>query len=131
MKIELIMERGDYALILRGLKMEEYAVVNSLDKANGEWAWTCCYYNFGKFSSITQAQALAKAIDYFRQKTEENYIPRCRLEELATKFKDKMVEFAIDCGMSDTDFEYEMEDFEMENYEKEFFGLHDLEMEDE
>ena len=63
MKYEVIMESGNYALILRGSRMEEYAVVNGLDKAKGEWAWTYVYYNFGEFSPISKAEALAKAVD--------------------------------------------------------------------
>lgn len=37
MKYEIILEKGEYALILRGSRMEEYAVVNGLNKklANG------------------------------------------------------------------------------------------------
>lgn len=73
-----------------------------------------------------KAKCLANAIDCFRANTEEGYISRGRMEELATKFKDKMVEFAIDCNMSDADFEYELEEFDLEDYEREFFGLHGL-----
>lgn len=32
MRYEVIMEKNDYALILRGTRMEEYAVVYQLDK---------------------------------------------------------------------------------------------------
>lgn len=41
-----------------------------------------------------QAKALylQAALDMFRAKSEENYIPRYRLEELATKFKDGLLE---------------------------------------
>lgn len=66
MRYEVIMEKNGYALILRKTRMDEYAVVNGLDKAKGEWAWTYVYYNFGEFSPISKAEALAKAIDYFR-----------------------------------------------------------------
>lgn len=113
MVYDLIMESGEYALILRGSRMKEYAVVNGLDKEKGSWAWTCCYVNFGEFAPCNQAQALASCVDYFRSKTESDYIPRCRLEELATKFKD--------CINGDEDFEYMLD--EMTDYEKEFFGI--------
>ncbi len=48
MKYTLIVAKGQYALILRGESMTQYAVVNGLDKDTGSWDWTCCYYDFGK-----------------------------------------------------------------------------------
>ena len=77
MKYEVILEKGEYALILRGSRMEEYAVVNGLNKETGEWCWTCCYYNFGNYTQIDKAQALFLALDYFRMRTETNYILFC------------------------------------------------------
>ena len=118
MKYELIMESGEYALILRGSRMEEYAVVNGLNKETGEWGWTCCYYNFGNYTQIDKAKALFLALDYFRMRTETDYIPRCRLEELATQFKDGLVEDDEVSAM-----EYFDEVCEMTESEKEFFGI--------
>lgn len=113
MVYDLIMESGEYALILRGSRMKEYAVVNGLDKAKGSWAWTCTYYNFDEFSPLSQAESLAMAVDYFRLRTESDYIGRNRLEELATRFKD--------CINGDEDFENMLD--EMDDCEKEFFGI--------
>lgn len=118
MDYKLIMEKEQYALILRGSRMNEYAVVNSLDKEKGCWAWTCTYYNFNKFSPLSQAEALAKAIDYFRYKTEKGFIPRCRLEELATLFKDGLISDDRDSAL-----EYFDECCEMSEEEKSFFGI--------
>lgn len=118
MRYEVIMEKNDYALIIRKTRMDEYAVVNGLDKAKGEWAWTYVYYNFGEFSPISKAEALAKAIDAFRYKTEEGYIPRCRLEELATLFKDGLIS-----DNRENAFEYFDEICEMSEEEKSFFGI--------
>ena len=121
MKYELIMEIGEYALIDRGEKIKEYAVVNSLNKETGEWAWTCCYYCYycdGVAAPCTQAEALALCVDYIRMRTEKNYIPRCRLEELATQFKDGLIEDDEYSAM-----EYFNEVCEMEDYEKKFFGI--------
>lgn len=120
MKYQLLMEKGEYALILRGSRMEEYAVVSGLNKVKGEWAWTCCYYSFGSFTQLTQAEALAKAVDYFRMRTEEKYISRVRLEKLATKFKDGL--FGADLENEEYE-EFFNEECEMEDYEKEFFGI--------
>ena len=118
MRYEVIMEKNDYALILRGSRMEEYAVVYQLDKVKGSWAWTCCYVNFGSFAPCNQAQALASCVDYFRSKTEEGYIPRCRLEELATLFKDGLISDDRESAM-----EYFDECCEMSEEEKSFFGI--------
>lgn len=120
MKYEVIMEKNQYALIIRGEKMKEYAVVNSLDKETGEWAWTCAYWNYEYNSQKTgnQASMLASAIDYFRMLTEDNYISRARLEELATLFKDGLIEDDEHEAMI-----YFDETCEMEDYEKEFFGI--------
>lgn len=118
MKYEVILENGEYALILRGSRMEEYAVVNGLNKENGEWGWTCCYYNFGNYTQIDKAQALFLALDYFRMRTETDYIPRCRLEELATQFKDGLIEDDEEQALI-----YFDEVCEMSDKEKEFFGI--------
>lgn len=125
MKYEVILEKGDYALIIRGLRMEEYAVVNGLNKERGDWSWTCCYYNFSEFAPIDKAKALFLALDYFRMKTEGNYIPHCRLEELATLFKDGLIEDGKESAR-----EYFDEVCEMTNKEKEFFEI-ETESEDE
>lgn len=118
MKYEVIMEKEKWALILRGSRMKEYAVVNGLDKEKGEWDWTCVYYNFDSFSPFSQAEALAEAIDYFRYKTEKNFIPRCRLEELATFFKDGLISDDRDSAL-----EYFDDCCEMSEEEKSFFGI--------
>ena len=125
MKYEVILEKGEYALILRGSRMEEYAVVNGLNKERGDWGWTCCYYNFSEFAPIDKAEALFLALDYFRMRTETDYIPRCRLEELATKFQDGLIEDDKESAM-----EYFDEVCEMTESEKEFFGI-ETESEDE
>lgn len=118
MNHKLIIESGEWALILRGSRMKEYAVVNGLDKEKGVWGWTCVYYNFDLYSPLSQAEALAKAIDYFRSRTEPDYIPRCRLEELATLFKDGLISDDRESAM-----EYFDECCEMTEEEKSFFGI--------
>lgn len=124
MKYEIIMEKGNYTLINRGEKLKEYAVVNGLNKEKGDWAWTCSYfaYEYDGIPQGNQALALATAIDHFRLLTEDNYITRPRLEELATHFKDGLIE--------DDEYEamiYFNETCEMEDYEKEFFGIEENE----
>ena len=118
MKYEVICEKGDYTLILRGSKMKEYAVVCGLNKEHGDWDWTCCYYNFSEFVPIDKAKALFLALDYFRMRTETDYIPRCRLEELATQFKDGLIEDDEEQALI-----YFDEVCEMTESEKKFFGI--------
>ena len=118
MQYEVLFEKGNYALIKRGTYMQQYAVVNGLNKERGDWAYTVEYTDFGKFSKITEIKALEYMIELFRYKTEENYIPRWRLEELATLFKDGLVEDDEESAM-----EYFDEVCEMTESEKEFFGI--------
>lgn len=129
MKYEVILEKGEYALIERGEKMKEIAVVNGLNKETGEWAWTCVYYAYEyegqPLHNATKAEALACALDYFRAKTEDDYISRCRLEELATQFKDGLLE-----DDEETAMEYFDEVCEMTDEEKEFFGISESEEEE-
>ena len=122
MKYEVIMEKGVYALITRGEKLKEYAVVNGLNKERGDWAWTCSYfaYEYDGMPQGNQALSLATAVDHFRLLTEDGYISRPRLEELATLFKDRLIEDDEASAM-----EYFEEVCEMEEHEKEFFGIGD------
>lgn len=61
---------------------------------------------------------LSVALEAFRCRTEENYISRYRLEELATKFADGLIQDDKESAM-----EYFTEECEMEDYELEFFGI--------
>ena len=57
---------------------------------------------------------LSAALENFRVKTEDNYVPRARLEELATKFKDGLLECDEDFAMEFFEEECELLDSEME-----------------
>lgn len=61
---------------------------------------------------------LAEALEVFRHRTEECYITRSRLEELADKFKDGLIEDDEESAL-----EYFTEECEMDEYEMEFFGI--------
>lgn len=125
MRHEKLFEKGKYSLILRKKDLDEYAVVYGLNEENGEWQHTVDYWNFGKYSCLDKVEALQAALECFRMKTENNYIPRCRLEELATKFKDGLIEDDKESAMEYFTYECEMTDYEME-----FFGI-ETESEDE
>lgn len=109
------------ALIKRGNTRKEYAVVRDLDvhrsmEYDDCWGLTIGYYNDSIYG-------LQKAIECYRIKTEENYIPRFRLEELATKLKD-YAEEVIESEIGHQEVvNYFRDELEMEDYELEFFGI--------
>lgn len=118
MKYTLIDENGQYALILRGESMAQYAVVSGLDKETGSWDWTCCYYDFGKFSELTRAEALFKALDYYLMRTDEKYVSWSRMSEIATVLKDGLI---VD-GEEEA-YRYMADVAELSDTEVEYFGL--------
>ena len=118
MKYTLIEEKGQYALILRGESMTQYAVVCGLNKGTGSWDWTCCYYDFGKFSDLTKADALFKAVDYYLMRTNENHISWARMSEIATLLKDGLIEDGEEEAYS-----YMADVAELSDAEAEYFGL--------
>lgn len=95
---EVMFEKNNYALILRGNKYNEYAVVYGLDKEKKEWSHTVGYFTV--YHAEEEPDCLAKALDLYRAKTDKNYISRSRLEEIATKFKDRIIDLD-----DDADFE--------------------------
>ena len=98
----------------------QYAVVSGYDPnqpENQQWGHGTYLTHWNQ--SIEDKQiALFHAIEQFRLKTENNYISRYRLEELATKFKDRLLEADEDFAM-----EYFGSECEMSESEKEFFGI--------
>ena len=118
MTYTLIDARGQYALILRGESMTQYAVVCGLDKEPGSWDWTCCYYDFGEFSDLTKAEALFKAVDYYLMRTDENHICWARMSEIATLLKDGLSE-----DDEDEAYRYMVDVDEFSDAEAEYFGL--------
>ena len=98
--------------------MTQYAVVSGLDKKTGSWDWTCCYYDFGKFSGLTKAEALFKALDYYLMRTNEKHISWARMSEIVTVLKDGLIEDGEEeayCYMADV--------VELSAIEAEYFGL--------
>lgn len=125
MRYEVIMEKGDISLIRRKQDLDEYAVVSGLDKEKGEWDYTLCYWSFGRYSNTSQAECLSRVIEYYRYITEIDYIPRDRLIELATCFKDKIIENIENVFIEPEENmkEFFIDEMEMENSELEFFGI--------
>lgn len=109
----------NYAL-LQSETDTQYVVASGYDPTQKEdQQWNHGTY-FTYQNSSQKANSLANALEMFRCRTEENYISRCRLEELATQFKDELYE---------TDFDEEdlveifNEECGMTNYEKDFFCI--------
>lgn len=71
-----------------------------------------CYWEYKE----RKPYVLADALEVFRCRTEEDYITRSRLEELATEFKDRLIE-------TDEEFAKNYFPFELHDYEMEFFGI--------
>lgn len=73
-------------------------------------------WGHGLYFSHT-VEGLTSALEAFRRRTEDNYITRSRVIELATQFKD--------CAMEDDDLLDVIDN--MDESEIEFFGLNDIE----
>ena len=118
MKYTLIDENRQYALVLRGESMTQYAVVSGLDKETGSWDWTCCYYDFGKFSALSKAEALFRALDYYLMRTNEKHISWARMSEIATVLKDGLIEDG-----EEEAYRYMADVAELSDIEVEYLGL--------
>lgn len=113
----IIVQKKEYALI-KMENTEEYKIVSDIC-ADGSWAYTVCSWMYGKFGR-EEYLVLQDAIDAFRARTESTYIPRSRLEELATKFKDGI----FSCNLDEEEYgEFFDDECDMTDEELEFFGL--------
>ena len=117
MKWKEILRKDGYAL-LQSESDTQYAVVSGYDPMQPEDQ----QWNHGRYftyqNDLQKANSLANALELFRYRTEENYISRSRFEELATQFKNELLEedeyeefFDYECGMD----EYEKKFFEIES----------------
>ena len=117
MKYTILLRNGRYAL----LEMEtQYVVACGFDETQSEGSqWSQgYYYTHWNTSEIVKQRMLSAALECYRTLTETDYIPRCRLEELATQFKDGLLENDEESAM-----EYFDSECEMSENEKEFFGI--------
>lgn len=115
---EIIAQKKEYALI-KMESTEEYKIVSDIC-ADGSWAYTVCSWMYGKYGR-EEYLILQDALDAFRARTENTYIPRSRLEELSTQWKDKIIQ---DCWMTEEEQnEYFIGEQDMDDAELEFFGL--------
>lgn len=114
---EIIAQKKEYALI-KMESTEEYKIVSDI-YADGSLAYTVCSWMYGKYVR-EEYLVLQDALDAFRARTENTYIPRSRLEELATKFKDGM--FSCDLDEEEYD-EFFDDECDMTDDELDFFGM--------
>lgn len=114
---EIIAQKKEYALI-KMESTEEYKIVSDIC-ADGSWAYTAASWTYGKYGR-EEYLVMQDALDAFRARTENTYIPRSRLEELATKFKDGM--FSCDLDEEEYD-EFFDDECDMTDDELDFFGM--------
>lgn len=113
-----ILRKDDVAL-LQSENDTQYAVVTGYNpEAPEDQQWDSGTYFTYWNNKNTKVSYLQVALDCFRDKTEINYVPRCRLEELATQFKDGLIEDDRESAMQFFD-----EVCEMDESEKKFFGI--------
>ena len=118
MKWKEILRKDKYAL-LQSESDTQYAVVSGYDPTQSEdkqWSHGIYFCYWGDKGN--QPNYLQTALELFRCKTESDYIPRCRLEELATLFKDGLIS-----DDRESAFEYFDECCEMSEEEKSFFCI--------
>lgn len=114
-----ILRKDNYAL-LQSESDTQYAVVSGYDPTQPEdQQWSHGTY-FTYQNDTQKANSLANALELFRYRTEENYISRSRLEELATQFKDELLEEYLEEDDYEEFFDYECG---MTEYEKKFFEI--------
>lgn len=117
MEYKMLLRIGRYALIETKI---QYIVACRYDETQPKgqhWGYGLYFTHWNK-NEAEKAHMLYSAIETFREKTEENYIPRSRLEELAIKFKDGLIE-----DNEETAMEYFNNICEMTEEEKEWFGI--------
>ena len=118
MKWIKLLRKDGYAL-LQSESDTQYAVVSGYDPTHPEdQQWSSGTYFTYWNDAKRKADCLQTALDCFRSRTESDYIPRCRLEELATLFKDGLISDDRESAM-----EYFDECCEMSEEEKFFFGI--------
>lgn len=113
-----ILRKDDYAL-LQSESDTKYVVASGYNPTQPEdQQWSSGTY-FTYFQNNPKKMLyLQSAYDCFMEKVNADFIPRCRLEELATLFKDGLISDDKESAM-----EYFDEVCEMTEEEKEWFGI--------
>lgn len=122
MKWVPIISKGKYTL-LQSESDTQYVVAAYYDaNAPENEQWSAGTY-FCYFDAERKLEGFQNALECFRYKTECEYITKARLAELCTRFKDKAIELLEEDGLTGEEIEYELEEFELEPYEREWLGI--------
>lgn len=118
MKWKEILRKDKYAL-LQSESDTQYVVVSGYDPTQLEdQQWSHGTYFTYFHNNFKKMLYLQSAYDCFMGKVNADYIPRCRLSELATLLKDGLISDDRESAM-----EYFNEVCEMTDEEKEWFGI--------
>ena len=118
MKWKEILRKDKYAL-LQSESDTQYVVVSGYDPTQPEdQQWSHGTYFTYFHNNFKKMLYLQSAYDCFMGKVNADYIPRCRLSELATLLKDGLISDDRESAM-----EYFNEVCEMTDEEKEWFGI--------
>lgn len=112
---------NDALVIIEGRYLTDFVVARDykVDKETGEVTWGHgVYFSADADSRKDRLYCLMKATEYMYSTENSEYITHDRMAEIATRFKDNLDEEGL---------EYAMEDIDMTETEKEFFGLNEEE----
>ena len=122
MKWVPIISKGRYTL-LQSESDTQYVVAANYDAdAPENKQWSAGTY-FCYFDAEWKLEEFQDALECFCYKTECGYITKARLEELCTRFKDKVIELLEEDGLTGEEIEYELEKLGLEPYEREWLGF--------
>lgn len=108
-KLQVIIKKGDYTLLQN---KNCYIIAYKYNPEAGDWEYGT-YYNYWG-NEETKIKFLQIAIEAIMTKTDENYISRPRLEEIASRAIDNIKE----------DLEDFIDETDLEEHEAIYFGIH-------
>ena len=114
---------NDALVIIEGRYLTDFIVARgyNVDKETGEVSWGHgVYFSADADSRKDRLYCLMKATEYMYSTENSEYITHDRMAEIATRFKDSTID-----GWADGNdmLEYAMEDLDLTETEKKFFGL--------
>lgn len=110
----------DALVIIEGRYLTDFVVARGykVDKETGEVSWGHgVYFSADADSRKDRLYCLMKATEYMYSTENSEYITHDRMAEIATRFKDELVE---NCDLIAEDFEYL---YDMDEDELKYFGL--------
>ena len=112
---------NDALVIIEGRYLTDFVVARGYQviKETGEVIWGHgVYFSADADNRNDRLYCMMKATEYMYSTENSEYITHDRMAEIATRFKD---------NLDDEGLEYAMEDLDMTETEKEFFGLNEKE----